>query len=191
MSAGSPSPSVVSSEPGGSPPEDPVSIQQAYEQHFEFVWRSLRRLGVPEGMAEDAVQEVFLVAHRKLPEFRGNSSLRTWLFAIAVRIARKTRAAAPRECDHADEEPAATAPDPDESLVMAQARETLHAILSELAESRRIVFILVELEELSAPEVAGMLDCPVNTVYSRLRLARQDFNASVARYRARGRWRCP
>ena len=152
-----------------------------YERHFDYVWRSLRRLGVPEGAVDDALQEVFLVVHRRLPEFDGRASIKTWLFAIALRIAPQYRRAARRGEVDLDLEPASTAMGPDEALASARAARTLYAILDELEEARREVFVMAELEELPAKEIADLTGAPLNTVYSRLRLARRDFNAAVAR----------
>ena len=72
------------------------AFERVYEEHFDFVWRSLRRLGVPRSALDDAVQEVFLVVHRRLAEFEGRSSLKTWLFGIAVHIALKAGRASAR-----------------------------------------------------------------------------------------------
>jgi RNA polymerase sigma-70 factor (ECF subfamily) len=164
-------------------------FEAVYQDHFDFVWRSLRRLGVPESSIDDATQDVFVVAHRGLARFRGESSLKTWLFAIAYRVARKHRPSP------ADEEldPALFAdPDgrtPQDVTLEEEARQLLYRMLGNLEEERRAVFILAELEGMSAPEIALALGVKLNTVYSRLRLARADFETEVRRHRAKSHWR--
>jgi RNA polymerase sigma-70 factor (ECF subfamily) len=160
---------------------------RVYERHFDYVWRSLRRLGVQPGAVDDALQEVFLVVHRRLSEFDGRASIKTWLFAIALRVAPQYRRAARRNEESVDVEPASTELAPDEALASARAARTLYAILDELEETRREVFVMAELEELPAKEIADLTGAPLNTVYSRLRLARRDFNAAVARRLRRDR----
>lgn len=174
----------------------PPSFEATYAEHFAFVWRVARRLGVAAASIDDVVQEVFLVVHRRLPEFEGRSSLRSWLFAIALGIVRNHRRAARRRGDTAAggevvaaEAEASPEMGPDGRLEQAQAVRTLHAILDELDDDRREVFVLAELEQLTAPEIADALGLNVNTVYTRLRAARRDFDQAVARRRAREAWR--
>lgn len=164
-----------------------AELGRLYGDHFAFVWRSARRLGVPLSVVDDVVQDVFLVAHRKLAEFEGRSSLRTWLFGITRKVARDyrpNRAAEARETADLD-----TLPTADSSpLVLAeraQSAQLLQALLDELEEDRRAAFILVDLEELSVPEAADALGVNVNTLYSRVRAARQDLSKALARLRAR------
>lgn len=166
-----------------------LPFERVYQEHFDFVWRSLRRLGVPTSAIDDATQDVFVIAHRGLASFRGESSIKTWLFAIAFRVARKHRPApSPAPVD------AETIADPggrspQEATMEEEARRLLYRMLGALEEERRAVFILAELEGMSAPEIAEALGVKLNTVYSRLRLARADFNAEVRRYQARNQWR--
>jgi RNA polymerase sigma-70 factor (ECF subfamily) len=165
-----------------------LDVGSVYEQHFEFVWRVVRRLGVAERYVDDAVQDVFIVVHRRLGEFEGRSSLKTWLFGIARRVARDHRRRARRK-DRAGELPSGgladpTAQTPLEAAAAAQQVRTLHEILAELGEAQREVFVLAELEQMTAPEIADALAVKLNTVYSRLRAARAVFNKAVARRRA-------
>src|SRR5262245_19722044 len=80
---------------GGSLPsagdERLLSFKEVYDEHFRFVWRSLRRLGVPESDVADAVQDVFIVVHRRLGEFEGRSKVTTWLYGICYRVAHDRR----------------------------------------------------------------------------------------------------
>jgi RNA polymerase sigma-70 factor (ECF subfamily) len=161
-----------------------------YDTHFDFVWRSLRRLGVPLAALDDAAQEVFLIALRRRDEFEGRSAIKTWLFGIAWNIARSV-SRAPTQREEALPEAVADARElgPQEAALRSEAVRTLYELLDELGAERRAVFVMAELEEMSAPEIAEIVGAPVNTVYSRLRGARSDFNAALRRRRARDDWR--
>lgn len=172
-------------EPSGAARPDLGAI---YDEHLDFVWRSLLRLGVAPGAVEDAVQDVFLVVHRQLGGFQGRSTLRTWLFGIALRVAREHRRRGKKHgppSEPCDEQVDERAPDPAEAAALGEARALLHALLLQLTEERRAVFILSEIEGMTAPEIAAGLDVNVNTLASRLRAARKDFDAALARHRAR------
>jgi RNA polymerase sigma-70 factor, ECF subfamily len=175
-----------------------LSFEALYEEHFSFVWRSIRRLGVDPSAVEDAVQDVFFVAHRRLVDFEGRSSIKTWLFGIALRVAGDHRRAARRKRSHGivpeDEADTSIVPDtrgpsPFESATRTEAVERLHAILGDLDEDKRAVFILAELEQMSAPEIAEAVGANLNTVYTRLRAARREFNEAIGRANARDGWR--
>lgn len=169
-----------------------------YKANFAFVWRTVRRLGVAESTVDDVVQEVFLVVHRQLPSFRGDSSIRSWLFVIASRIARDARRTLRRKPGNlggrgrvadaldliADAEP-----NPQEKVAAGEAVRTLHAVLDAMSEERREVFILAELEQMTVADIAAAVQENVNTVYSRLRAARADFERAVTRARAHDAWR--
>jgi RNA polymerase sigma-70 factor (ECF subfamily) len=169
-----------------------VDFETLYDTHFPFVWRSALRLGIPEAHADDAVQEIFVVVHRKLGEFEGRSSLRTWLYGITLRVTRAHRARLRRIPSAAVEPetvPAAESARPDERVQAAEAARLVNALLDGLPDEQREVFVLAELEELSAPEIAEVLGVKLNTVYSRLRLGRAAFAEAAARHRARDGWR--
>lgn len=136
---------------------------------------------MPAAAVDDALQEVFIVVHRRLAEFDGRASIKTWLFAIALRIAPKHRRGSHTADADPERETASSDKGPHEVLESTRAARTLYAILDELEESRRVVFVLAELEELPAKDIAELTGAPLNTVYSRLRLARRDFDAAVAR----------
>ncbi|HET9620339.1 MAG TPA: RNA polymerase sigma factor [Kofleriaceae bacterium] len=162
------------------------AFDAVYEAHVGFVWRVLRTFGVPPAQLEDAVQDVFLVVHRRLAEWQGRAAITTWLFAIARKVAsthrrraaKRTEALTDAIADGAGHEPARGG-DPFAEAARAQAAAAVTAILDQLDDDKRMVFALVELEQLSVPEVARMLDLNLNTTYSRLRLARQAFEAAV------------
>ena len=165
----------------GPAPAGPAGVAQPafreiYEQYGAFIWRVVRRLGVRPADLEDVCQEVFVIVHRKLPGFAHRSSLRTWLYGIAVRCAsdHRRRAHVRREVvAEAAAQPSLEAPQPAE-IARSQARAALDAIVDALDDDKREVFVLIEIEQMSAPDVAGVIGIPVNTVYSRLRLARAE-----------------
>lgn len=179
-------------EPMAEAPPVP-DLASVYEAHFRYVWRCLRSLGVRDAQLDDALQDVFLVVQRRLPEFDGGAELRTWLYAIALRIARKYRERARREpasLEAAREEtpelPGAT--ESNGELALARERLALaRRALSALDDEKREVFVLARIEEMSAPEIAAVVGIPINTVYSRLRAARLAFEAEIARLAANTR----
>ncbi|WP_437669552.1 RNA polymerase sigma factor [Sorangium sp. So ce131] len=173
--------------------QDRMTFGEVYAEHFRFVWRSLRRLGVPESDAADAVQDVFLVVHRRLPEFEGRSKITTWLYSICFHVARDRRKLAHMRRRAHDDEPLLDCAD-DRADVGAEAERRqaitlLEAILDELPLEQRAVFTLFELDGMGGEEVAELLDVPLGTVYSRLRLAREAFRRAVARLHARDQFR--
>jgi len=160
------------------------SFNDAYEQHFDLVWCGLRSLGVREAQLDDAAQDVFLVVHRRLGDFEGRSTLKTWIYGIVVRVAKDYRRREHRKggLSPMDFEVADIGPGPEEHVDEAQSRRALRMLLEMLDEDKREVFVLAELEELTAPEIAETLQINLNTVYSRLRAARRDFEARVAQH---------
>jgi RNA polymerase sigma-70 factor (ECF subfamily) len=175
-------------------PRPALGFEEIYESHFEFVWRSLRRMGVPERLVDDAAHDVFLVVHRRLPEFENRSSVRTWLFGIAWRVASLHRT---REKRHSlpdavvDDTPDSEHCRPDAEAMRRQAKELVQELLDKLDPARRAMLVAVEIEELSVPEAAEALVVPLNTAYSRLRLARRDFEQALRRMDANRRVRHP
>jgi RNA polymerase sigma-70 factor (ECF subfamily) len=183
--------SLCPAEPGPLPVEtaEISEFSAIYARYFRAMWRALRRLGVEPAGLDDAVQDVFVVVHRRLAEFDGRS-LRGWLYAIAVRVASDHR----RNASHRRTEPLAEtlvdpAPGPSRTSELAASVRLLHALLAELDDKKRTVFVLGELEELGAPEIADALGENLNTVYSRLRAARAEFDAAYRRHLGRTRRR--
>jgi RNA polymerase sigma-70 factor (ECF subfamily) len=181
------------------PPADEPRFEDVYGEHFPFVWRSVRRLGVDPSAVDDVVQETFLVVHRRIAEFEARSSMKTWLFGIVLRVVRQHRrtlrrkpaqlggaAAMDPEVDQVRD---AVERGPHERVAEREAVRALHAILDELDDDKRAVFVLAELEQMTVPEIAEAVETNVNTVYSRLRAARRDFELAVVRHRARDQWR--
>jgi RNA polymerase sigma-70 factor (ECF subfamily) len=172
-------------EPSGAPLRNDLvalDFDTVYETHFEYVWRNLYRLGVLPKDVDDAAHDVFLVVHQKLPEFDGKGSIRAWLFAIARRVAWHYRRSLARKRTESlnDEDPVDKGTLEQSDLQSKREAITLvHRILAQLPEERRSVFILAELEQLTIPVIAEMLQIPLNTAYSRLRLARRDFEQKL------------
>jgi RNA polymerase sigma-70 factor, ECF subfamily len=161
-------------------------LSAVYEAHFRYVWRCLRSLGVDDAVLDDALQDVFVVVQRRLAEFDGGAELRTWLYAIALRIARKYRERRRREPTSLEttspSQPELVLAESGEQAALSNERLSLaRAVLATLSDEQREVFVLARVEQMSAPEIAGVVGIPLNTVYSRLRAARLAFEAEVAR----------
>ena len=158
-------------------------LRAMFDSNFSFVWRSLRRLGVPPGATDDATQEVFLVASKRLADIEHGRE-RSFLFATALRVASNARRAfSRRDARHDDalEAIADPAPSPEQLADRAKARALLDRVLAVLDLELRAVFVLHELEELSMADIATTLEVAPGTVASRLRRAREAFRAEVAR----------
>ena len=181
-------------EPAAPARHEVPSFPTIYDDNVDFVWRSLRRLGVMDTAVDDALQEVFVVVHRRLPEFERRAAVRTWLFGICMHVARTDRRRRRRR-----EPPGVQIDDdilpgphhegPDARVENAQGVQLVHQLLDELDDDKRAVFVLAELEQMSTFEIAEALGVKRNTVASRLRAARQEFEQAVGRHRARDRWR--
>lgn len=159
---------------------------QIYEEHFDYVWRIARRLGADAASLDDVAQDVFTTVHRRLPDFEARSSIRTWIYGITLRVVRDYHRRARRKPSESigARDPADGAPSPEHHAEQAEQRELLMALLSELDDDKREALVLCELEQLSAPEIAEVLELNVNTVYARIRAARQAFDAAVRRHLA-------
>jgi len=195
-------------EPTGAPElEAPAALSAAAEtrlrtmvdQHFDLIWRSLRRLGVPPGDVDDCAQQVFVIASRRIDAIPAGSE-RAFLFGTAVRVAAGARRTRTRRrevslehCadDDSPDHDAAGAADPglspEEATDQRRARALLDDVLAQMPLELRTVFVLFELEEMTTPEIAELVGVPVGTAASRLRRAREEFQRLVARVQARAR----
>ncbi|MEI9950109.1 MAG: sigma-70 family RNA polymerase sigma factor [Pseudomonadota bacterium] len=163
----------------------PSEFEVLYGQYVGFVWRCLRTLGVPERGLDDAAQEVFIVVHRGLSGFRGDSQLRTWLYGIVRNVAYK-QARRTRRKDRAepiDDQLSSQEPTPGQRAEEAQAADFVQRFALGLPEKKRELFMLALVEQFSIPEVAEMTGTPVNTAYTRLRAVRAEFRAALLRHR--------
>lgn len=162
--------------------ESSTDFVQLYREHVTRVWRVVSRLGVQPADVEDAVQDVFIVAHRRLDSLDA-AAASAWLTGIAVRVAhdyRRRDVRKPASRLEPEQQVADGRKGPDELVVQRDALDYALRLLEALPAEQRDVFVLAELEQLTAPEIAEATSTPVNTVYSRLRLARARFNELVA-----------
>ncbi|HEX7668135.1 MAG TPA: sigma-70 family RNA polymerase sigma factor [Polyangiaceae bacterium] len=160
------------------------SFDSTYAEYFPFVWRSLRALGVAPHALDDAAQDVFVVVHRQLSSFAGQSTLRTWLFGIVRNVASNHRRARARMGDTTvREDLRATGQGPEDSARDRQAADFIRRFLDSLDDRKREVFVLCLLEELSVPEAAEALGIPLNTAYTRLRRVRAEFRRALLEQR--------
>ena len=155
---------------------EPRTFDELYDGYFAFIWRSLRMLGVDPEALDDATQDAFWVAYRRWPEFRAESSLRTWLFGIAQGVAANYRRGLRRKLARLRalaQAPAERQPSPEDHARITQQVDLVLSFSARLDDSRRAVFVLGLLEGVPAPEIAQVLGIPLNTVYSRIRKLRE------------------
>lgn len=165
------------------------TLREIFDQHAPYVWRTLRYSGVAPSDLQDVCQEVFLVIHRRLPDFEGRSSLKTWIYQVCLRVAAgyRRRAHLRREQIMAEPPEHAAPNTPSEALEEHAARETLRQLLEGLDAAKREVFVLYEIEERPMTEVAEIVGCPLRTAYSRLEAARKEVMKSWERVQARSK----
>lgn len=179
---------ACSSERGA--PLNVPSFAEVYRQYFDFVWSLVRRFGVEPEAMDDVVQEIFFVIHAKLDTLENPAALRSWIYGVVRRSvsshrrARRTRMGAGMAVG-LEADVVSDIPTPLEQTETNADLRLLGELLAELDDSKREVFAMVEVDELSVPEVAELLRIPLNTAYSRLRAARQAFASALARHRAR------
>jgi RNA polymerase sigma-70 factor, ECF subfamily len=164
-------------------------FEAIFEAELSYVWTSLRRLGVHSRDLEDVAHEVFLKAYENLARYDTTRPIRPWLFAFAFRFASDYRRLARHRTElYGDDEPGrASEPDAEQALVQRQREELVGLALDAIEMERRAVFILHELDEEPMPAVVETLGIPLNTGYSRLRVAREEFTTALRRLtRAQG-----
>jgi RNA polymerase sigma-70 factor (ECF subfamily) len=166
-------------------------FSEIYRHYFDFVWSSARHLGIGTEGIDDVVQEVFIVIHAKLHTIQQPESLRSWIYGVVRRTvsghrrAYKVKETSAGSFDKLTEVPGPMGSTPLDAAEQNAQLELLSSLLGEIDEAKREVFILAELEEMTVPEIAEALEIPLNTAYSRLRAARQAFEAGLARRAAR------
>lgn len=158
-----------------------------FKSEFAWVWRTVRRLGAREADTEDLVHEVFVVFFRTQSDYDPARALRPWLFGIAFRVvsSHRRRASVRREVLDDPAEPPDSKPGAEQQLGKAEDNSLVLQALQMIPEERRVVFVLHELDEVAMPEVARTLQIPLNTGYSRLRIARQEFRDAVLALRGK------
>ncbi|HVR18739.1 MAG TPA: sigma-70 family RNA polymerase sigma factor [Polyangiaceae bacterium] len=174
-------------------------FEALYRQYFNFVWSSARRLGVPPEAVDDVVQEIFIVIHSRIHTLERPEALRSWIYSVVRRTVSDHHRG--RRVKEASGVKLAAEPDvrsrPATPFDVAEQNDQvklLYSLLEELDETKREVFAMAELDELTVPEIAEVLEIPLNTAYSRLRAARQAFEEALARRSAAreargGSWR--
>jgi RNA polymerase sigma-70 factor, ECF subfamily len=164
-------------------------FETIYQQYFDFVWSSVRRLGVSTAAVDDVVQEVFIVIHARLDTLQQPDALRSWIYSIVRRTVstyhRSRRAKDSSSIALAAEPELRRQATPFDAADQNDQVKLLGSLLEELDEPKREVFMMVEIDELTVPEAAEILEVPLNTAYSRLRAARQAFEEALARRSAR------
>lgn len=180
-------PEFESVSPMSEPAQRPT-FRALFEAEFAYVCRSLQRFGVNAEDVRDAAHDVFVAVHRHYESYDPTRPIRPWLFAFAVRVAAKHKEKARRhEARHDDEamtEMIDESPGAEEHMAAIHARRLVLSALQHVEPERRAVLILHELDEQPIPDVASALGIPLNTAYSRLRLARADFRAALSRVRS-------
>jgi RNA polymerase sigma-70 factor (ECF subfamily) len=161
-------------------------FHELFDAEFNYVCRVLRRLGVRPADLEDVAQDVFVSVHRRFDELDPSRGVRAWLFSFALRASANYRRLARhrREAGPPDESTRDPGPTPEDTSVQTEARARVLAALDELGFDQRVAFVMHEIEGFSAPEISSELGVPLNTVYSRLRLARSAFRQAVLRARS-------
>jgi RNA polymerase sigma-70 factor (ECF subfamily) len=176
-----------------------LDFDTLYETMVEYVWNAVCRMGVHGADAEDLVQEIFVIVYRRLGEFEGRAQVKTWVFRIMVHVVQHYfRTHARRPGDRATEKGteiqalvAAHEKGPAGELERREALRVLDRLLGELEEGKRLVFVLAEVEQLTLAEMAEVVEANANTVASRLRAARRDFDQALLRFRTRELGRMP
>lgn len=168
--------------------ESPPSMRTIFDEHARYVIRTLRHLGIAEADVEDVAQDVFVTVHRKLAEFEGRAKLRTWLYAICLRVASDHRRRAYVVRERATDNPPVdtgerSGIEPDTS---AESRGFVQHLLAGLDEDKRNVLVLYEVEGLTMREVAEVVGCPLQTAYSRLHAARELLQVALQRAKGEG-----
>ena len=175
---------------GDDNPAKRLTVLEVHDRHADFVWRTLQRLGVDAPDLDDAMQEVFVVVHKKLGSFRGDARITTWLYGIALRVSLAFR----RRAHRRREEPAAephfgqtTDPerDPEALAIQRDGRRRLAAVLDTMDAEKRVVLVMAEVERMETTAIADELGIPLGTVYSRLHAARAQFARAASRHRRR------
>jgi RNA polymerase sigma-70 factor (ECF subfamily) len=155
-------------------------------ENYAFVCRALRSMGVDAASVEDRAQDVFVVLHRRIGDYDETRDVRSWLWGIARRVAsthERTQVRADRKLRALPDAPQARGPE--ERVRLREDAEFVAGVLATMPDDQQQVFVLTEVESMSAPEIADALGIKLNTVYSRLRTARARFRDAVARRRKR------
>ncbi len=175
---------VVALPAGPAPvPAVPLDLQTLFKMHAGYVWNSLRRMGVRPADLEDLTHDVFLQVHRHMGQFDPSRAVKPWLFGFAFRVASQYRRRAFRRFEQSGEVESALdpAPTPERDAETADDLRLVRDALGTIPLERRAVLVLYSIDGARVEEIAESLGIPINTVYSRLRTARIEFNAAIER----------
>lgn len=159
-------------------------VRTIHRDHATFVWHSLQRLGVRDAELDDALQDVFIVVHRRLASFDGTSKLTTWLYGICLRVAAASRRRASERHEVLTGDLAESSrvdAGPEVHMQTQQSAQLVQRILDELDIEKRAIFVMFELDQLACSEIADIVGAPLGTVHSRLRAARIEFEERLKR----------
>ena len=168
---------TVSAQAVRAPPLEATStFREVFEENLPYVWRALRYLGVPESDLADLCQEVFLVVHRRLEDFEGRSSVRTWIYGICLKVAssHRRRAHVRRETMQSTPPERVAVATQEQAVEQQERRDLLIRVLRGLDDEQREAFVLFEIEGRPMAEIAEILGCPLRTAYARLYAARDE-----------------
>jgi RNA polymerase sigma-70 factor, ECF subfamily len=161
----------------------PLAFERIYDAHLDYVWNSLRRLGIPTADVEDLTQDVFMKVYHAFHDYDSARPMKPWLFGFCFRVASDYRKHVfhDREMGVADLEAADAGKNPEEEVALREQRTLALRALAEVEIERRAVLVMHDFNGHSIPEIVDVLGVPLNTLYSRLRLARAEFEAAVLR----------
>lgn len=175
----------LAEEPADPPPAT-LSFEGVYEENFAFAWRMLRRLGVHQANVSDATQDVFVIVSRRLSDLNSATHARSFVYGTVVRVAHEYRRLQKRAAPAAESElPEGEWPSAHRDLELARDVQLLDRLLAALDPEKREIFVLVELDQLTVPQIAELTGLNLNTIYSRLRAARVAFDSALSRHRAK------
>lgn len=163
---------------------DNLEFSAVYRSNYDFVWRCVRRLGVPPGLVDDTTQDVFVIVHRRLHTYDGRAPVRSWLFGILRRVASEQRRRNERIASPPRPPPRDDPSGPEDQVARREAADWVERFLERLDDEQRAVFVLAECEGTPVVEIARTLGIKTNTAYSRLRLARRRFERALQRAEA-------
>jgi len=176
---------AVRAEPSPPPAPAPLAFREVFVLHAGYVWNSMRRLGVPPSDLEDLTHDVFVEVHRHFADYDPARPIKPWLFGFAFRVASQHRRRLRRRSETSAEPAEVVDPGalPDARVAADQDRRLVLAALQHVEPGRRAVFVLYEIDGVPMHDIATALGIPVNTAYSRLRLARAEFADAVKKLR--------
>jgi RNA polymerase sigma-70 factor (ECF subfamily) len=157
-----------------------ADFEALYREYFGFAWASLRRLGVPNAAIDDAAQDLWVTVHRRLDSYDPDASMKAWIFGIARRVASHYRRTAQRNARKIAALSFSDQRRSDQPIGRREIALTMETFLGRLDECKRVAFVLSELEGWSAPEIARVAGTNANTIYSRIRLAKQQLRDHFA-----------